>query len=395
MKLLRTLSTSRLLLLIGGVAALAGSVGAIAVAASGGGGPTPSPKPLANALHDAVTAPAPKGITARIKFTNNLFPSGALAGNLGSALMTGASGRLWATNDGRGRLELQSNAGDVQVVWNQTAVTIFDASSNTVYRAKLPAHAAATKEPGGTDGTGGPTLARIRDLLSKLSNHADVSGARPSDVANHAAYTVRLSPKHDGGLLGAGELAWDAVSGVPLRIGIYAQGASSPVLQLKATKISYGAVASSDVEVSPPADAKVVDLGSLGRSRHHQKGAHVSVNGLKAVESKAGFPVIAPDTLVGLPRQDARLVGGSGSTAALLVYGHGLGAIVVVERKADAQSGNGMLGSLPSVSIAGATGHELATQLGTVLSWSRGGVAFVLAGSVPPAGAEAAARELK
>ena len=32
--------------------------------------------------------------------------------------MSGASGRLWLTNDGRGRIELQSDAGDAQIVWN-------------------------------------------------------------------------------------------------------------------------------------------------------------------------------------------------------------------------------------------------------------------------------------
>ncbi len=51
----------------------------------------------------------------------------------GSALMSGASGRLWVTNDGRGRLELQSDAGDAQIVWNDDEVTVYDASSNTVY----------------------------------------------------------------------------------------------------------------------------------------------------------------------------------------------------------------------------------------------------------------------
>jgi hypothetical protein len=41
------------------------------------------------------------------------------------------------------------------------------------------------------------------------------------------------------------------------------------------------------------------------------------------------------------------------------------------------------------------TAHELDTQLGTALEWSNGGVSYVLAGSVPPAAAEAAARALK
>ena len=87
--------------------------------------------------------PPPAGVTARVTFTNNLFPSGALFGNAGSALISGASGRLWLTDDGRGRIELQSDAGDVQIVWSPTKVTVFDASSNTVYKLSLPASTAS------------------------------------------------------------------------------------------------------------------------------------------------------------------------------------------------------------------------------------------------------------
>ena len=64
------------------------------------------------------TATTPTGVTARIHFTNKLFPSGALTGQAGSALMSGATGRLWANADG-GRLELQSDAGDAQIVVEQ------------------------------------------------------------------------------------------------------------------------------------------------------------------------------------------------------------------------------------------------------------------------------------
>src|SRR5207249_8295582 len=99
MRYLRTLSTARLLVLVAAVLALSGGGAALAVAASGGSGPTPPPKPLDHAIHDALAAKEPSGITARITFTNNLFPSGALLGDVGSALMSGASGRLWMTND--------------------------------------------------------------------------------------------------------------------------------------------------------------------------------------------------------------------------------------------------------------------------------------------------------
>ena len=73
--------------------------------------------------------------------------------------MSGASGRLWLTGDGRGRIELQSDAGDVaDRLGRARRSRVYDASSNTVYRADLPAQhgraAADTRTP--------PTLARDR-----------------------------------------------------------------------------------------------------------------------------------------------------------------------------------------------------------------------------------------
>jgi outer membrane lipoprotein-sorting protein len=389
MKVFRALSTTRLAVLIAVFAALVAASAALAVAASGGGGATPTAKPLAQAIHDALSGPAPAGITAQITFTNKLFPSGALTGAAGSALLTGASGRLWATNDGRGRLELQSGAGDVQIVWNAEKVTAYDATSNTVYSFTLPKD---QQQQGSGDTGAPPALSEITTLLDDLSKQAAVSGAQPDNVANQPAYTVTVSPKHDGGLLGSAQLAFDAARGVPLRVAIYAQGSSAPALALEATDISYGSVADSDVNVSPPADAKVVDLSSAGAGTD-PAGADSSTQatGVAAVQAAVDFPVAAPDTLVGLPRQTVRL---AGKGAALVVYGQGLGAIVVVEHKADASSKSGSLAGLPTVALDGVTAHELATQLGTVLEWQKGGRSFVLAGSLPPAAAESAAREL-
>lgn len=392
MKYLRTLSTTRLVVLIALVVALAAGSAAIAVAASGGGGPTPPPKPLAQAIHDALAGTAPEGITADITFTNKLFPSGALTGAAGSALLSGAHGRLWVTNDGRGRLELQSAAGDAQIVWNADQVTVYDASSDTVYKFSLPTSASSTT--GATDTGTPPALSEITTFLTDLSQHATVSDAQPDNVGNQPAYTVSISPKHDGGLLGSAQLAFDAARGIPLRIAIYAQGSSTPALALEASNVTYGSVSSSDVDVSPPAGAKVVDLSSAASGKDAGGTADTTkqVTGVDAVQAAVDFPLVAPATLVGLPRQH---VGLAGKDAAIAVYGQGLGAILVIERKADTAKSSGPIAGLPTVSLDGVTAHELATQLGTVLEWQQGGRAFVLAGSLPPAAAEAAARELK
>ncbi|HEX4526508.1 MAG TPA: hypothetical protein VH108_07185, partial [Gaiellaceae bacterium] len=256
MKIFRTLPTTRLIALVGAIAIVL-VAGAIAVAARGSSGSTPPPKPLAQALHDALGAAEPAGVTARISFTNKLFPSGALTGQAGSALMTGATGRLWANANG-GRLELQSDAGDAQIVWNDTKVTVYDATSNTAYVADLP-----QKETGsGTTTHTAPTLDEITTFLSDVAKNWTVSGAEPSNVAGQEAYTVTVSPSHDGGLLGSAELAWDATHGTPLKVAVYAQGSSSPVLALEATQISFGSVSDSDINVAPPAGATIVDLSS-------------------------------------------------------------------------------------------------------------------------------------
>ena len=49
---------------------------------------------------------------------------------------------------------------------------------------------------------------------------------------------------------------------------------------------------------------------------------------------------------------------------------------------------------LPKVTIGAVTGNELDTALGTAIMFTRGGVDYVVLGSVRPATAEAAARAL-
>ena len=102
-KLLRTLSTPRLIVLARRASSRSSAVAAaVAVAASGGGGPTPPPKPLAQAIHDALAAPEAGRHHGAHHVHEQALPFRALlGGQAGSALMSGATGRLWVTNDGQ------------------------------------------------------------------------------------------------------------------------------------------------------------------------------------------------------------------------------------------------------------------------------------------------------
>jgi outer membrane lipoprotein-sorting protein len=406
MKFLRTVSTRRLLAMIAGLVAAIAAGSAIAVAAAGSD-PVPPPKSLAKAIHAALAAPTVQGIRARISFTNHLIDSSNLEGS--DPILSGATGRLWVSSDHRLRLELQSDNGDAQVLVDNGSFSVYDPSSHTVYEGKLPADTSRRK-PGKAKPDTLPSLAQIKSDLASLAKHVHLSGAIRGDVAGRASYAVRVSPRHDGGVLGAGELAWDAARGVPLRFAVYAQHDRSPVLELTATDISFGKVKARVFAISPPPGTKVVKISAPTgpssqaadrRARNHRK-RHAEVNGTAAVARHLRFKLRAPSKLVGLPRRSVSLLDWGGSPAALVAYGQNLGGVAVIEQTAgSAKSAARSTGgerhaglSLPTVSINGITGQELDTALGTMVRFTRGGVMYTVVGSVPAIAADAAARAL-
>jgi len=375
--LLRRLPLSRLLLLCGLVVVIGISVTALAFAL--GTGPTPPPKPLADAIHDALAGAdgePVQGISANIQLTDHLLEGANLTSGggegsgggalLSSPLVTGGSGRMWVAKDGRVRLELQSEKGDTQVLYDGHTVSIYDASSNTLYRYTIPPHEGAGDSSGSEPTTAdheAPSVAKIEEAISRL-DHVNVSGATPTDIAGQAAYTVRVSPKESGSLIGGGELSWDAANGVPLRAAIYPSTSSSPTIELAATSISYGPVAASVFEFTPPSNAKIEEIV--------------------------------------LPKQDGSSADSSTHTGEhphVTIDGQGITSVAVLESKtkegADAkQTSSATEEGLQKIKINGIEASELPTELGTLLSFERSGVRYLLAGAVSPAAVEAVAKGL-
>jgi outer membrane lipoprotein-sorting protein len=389
MNFLRRISTRKLIavLVLPVVAVL---VTAVAVAASRSG-PKPPPRSLASALNAALHAKPVAGFSARVTFTNHLFPDGALTG---SPLLAGASGRVWISNDGRFRLELQSDTGDTQITGDGKTISVYDAAKGTLYRFRLPAHTGGADHAKATAQPHAFGVADIQRVLTRLSSHANLSGAIPGDIAGRPVYSLRVSPSHDGGLLGAVQLAWDAERGVPLKLAVYSRGDASPVLALTATDVHYGAIPSSDLTVHAPASIKPVDVKLPTTGSAKDQGAkHPQISGAAAIAKALPFKLSAPSSLVGLPRKAVRLVETGDSRAAVVLYGQGLGTLAVFEQSADTgTTAHDPLAGLPAISINGARGHELATALGTVIRVTSGGVTYTLVGSVPAVAAEAAAR---
>jgi len=373
--MLRRLPLSRLLLL--GVLVVLIGVSATALASALDSGPTPPPKPLAQAIHDALAGAGGQqiqGISASVTLTDHLLEGASLAGGghesasspegelTSNPLVTGASGRMWIAG-GHVRLELQSQQGDTQVLYDGSTVSLYDAATNTEYRYTPPAgqDEASSSTPSSAQHET-PSVAKIEEAIAHLSKNADVSGATPTDVAGQAAYTVRVSPKESGSLFGGVELSFDAVHGLPLRAAIYSSTTATPVIELAATEISYGPVSSSVFDVNPPANAKIEEL--------------------KTPASGGDKPQHKPaDT---------------GEKPSVTTHGSGPSTIAVLtsKEKAEGKATSEPLEGLPKVTINGTSASELRTELGTLLTFERSGVRYLLAGSVTPAAIEAVARGL-
>ncbi len=221
MKFLRTVSTRRLLATIAGLLVAVGGGTAIAVAASSAG-PVPANKPLAQAVHDALAAKSVNGITRRRPVHQ---PSDR---RIRASRDRTRSCRVRPAGSGsRATIACGSSCSPTVATRRWSSTT---ARSGSMTRWRRPSTRASCRRARARPRPRRPPSRtsfrpsrRSRPTSASWSKQIKLSGAIPSDVAGQAAYTVRVSPKHDGGLLGSAELAVDAVRGIPLRFAVYAK----------------------------------------------------------------------------------------------------------------------------------------------------------------------------
>jgi len=361
------------------IAAAGGATAGVATADRGDDPPAPPRKPLAAAALGSLTAPAPAGIVADVRVTNRVLPAmGPLAGLAGES-----TGTLRVARTGEFKLALTSEAGDFELTGDDRGLRLYDDRTDTIARVPLPA---------GATGVSDTATQVLQRMLGTLTETFAVSDPEPGSVAGRPAYTVRITPRDDGGLLGAGELSWDAAAPVPLRFAVHARAQEEPVLELALTRVAYEDVALADVAPARHPGAERLELPAADAPAD----GGGAKSGLAAVRAAVPFDIAAPRTLAGLPRRAVRLVKTGAGRAAIVVYGSGLGTVIVTQSRTPAHDPAPAAGEgLVEVNIDGATGVELANPLGTMLQVRRGGVTEVVAGFVPPTVAERAARELR
>jgi hypothetical protein len=283
--------------------------------------------------------------------------------------VSGADGRLWYAN-GRLRMEFQTDQGDTQLLLQNNRALVYDAADGTAYAAILPA-------------LGLPQLARsglagASSLVSSISGDAALSRPHPVVTGGRPAYTVRIAPTHDGGLLRSASLAVDAETGTPLRLELFGTGQTAPLLEFALSDVSYGDIDPSVFRLKLPFGMHPLAL---------RFAAPPSVGG--------AVPCTGPQELAGLPLRTCREASRSTDVPGrVLVYGTNLSSVVVLEQPGSSDPSGGLWSLLPTVTVSGTTGRELVTGLGTVIRFVRGGVTYTVLGSMPRPVVEAVARGL-
>ncbi len=365
-------------------------------------------------------------VSGDVAWSNDLLGSASSLLSLGNAtptglssLLAGGSGRIWV-QDGKLRLEQQGQNGDFVAVVNGRTAWTWDSMTSTATRYTLPAGATKSGAGAGASSTAAgldPTTA-IGGLILHLAPTAKLSVAGQTTVAGRQAYLLELTPTSSVTSVGSVTVAIDGRRWLPLQVQVFAKGDAKPILSAGFSSVSFHRVSNSLFTFTPPAGSKVVHktlrAAALGagatpvaprgtRSKHAARPLT-----LAQARAQAPYLLTPSSTPAGVSfrgafvtpaaikaasglsaAQRAAVSRFAGHRAALLVYGKGLGTVLVIEAKTTAAQDAGLQQQLGALSIlgggkaGGSQATRLQTPLGAVETLRRGDVRVVVVGLVP------------
>jgi hypothetical protein len=175
-----------------------------------------------------------------------------------SSLLTGShTFRVWYTSPEHYRLEAPSSLSETDVIRSGRTVWIWQSTADSVTEITVPAHA-AKPTPAAT-----PALTpqqAAQQVLAAVGPTTTVSVDSNVTVAGQAAYELVLAPKDSRSLVGQVRLAIDGHNGVPLRVQVFARGASSPAISVGFTSVTFATPAPADTSFTPPPGAKITKV---------------------------------------------------------------------------------------------------------------------------------------
>ena len=254
------------LVVTGGV--LAGSLITAAQAAPGLPGRTAAQ--LLAEVADSTTPPLTGTVVETAAFGLPALPATGNPASLASLLTGSHTVRVWYASPQHFRLAVPQSLSESDVIRDGRTAWLWQSTLNKVTKYTLPAHApdmnAVPKQPLT------PQQA-AQQVLAAVGPTTTVRVASNVTVAGQAAYALVLAPKDARSLVGQVQIDVDGANGVPLRLQVFARGASSPAFQVGYTDIHFVSPAPADLTFTPPAGATVTRVnlsgGASGGAKDH------------------------------------------------------------------------------------------------------------------------------
>ena len=349
------------LVVTGGI--LAGSL--ITTAQAAPGLPARTPAQLLVQVASATTPPLTGTVVETASFGLPSLPATGSPTSLSSLLTGSHTIRVWYASPQHFRLAVPQSLSESDVIRDGGTAWLWQSTLNKVTKYTLPAHAPAKATVPDQTVPAQPVTPQqaAQQVLAAVGPTTAVSVSGNVSVAGQAAYALVLAPKDHRSLVGQVQIDVDARNGVPLRLQVFARGASTPAFQVGYTAIQFVTPAAADLTFTPPPGATVTRENLSG-------GDHG-----KAPDTN-GVTTIGKDWLTVLRLPSASLTPGArGSGAAA----PGEGDAVL----------NALLGAATPVHGAWGSGRLLRTSLVSVLI-TDAGPAYV--GAVEPSVLYAAAQ---
>jgi outer membrane lipoprotein-sorting protein len=244
------------LVVTGGV--LAGSL--ISVAQAAPGLPARTPAQLLAEVADSTPPPLTGTVVETASFGLPALPATGNPTSLSSLLTGSHTIRVWYSSPGHFRLAVPQSLSESDVIRDGRTAWLWQSTLNKVTKFTLPAHSAQQAVP---KQPLTPQQA-AQQVLAAVGPTTTVRVDSNVTVAGQAAYALVLAPKDARSLIGQVQIDVDGRNGVPLRLQVFARGASSPAFQVGYTDIHFVAPAAADLSFTPPPGATVSQVNLAG-----------------------------------------------------------------------------------------------------------------------------------
>src|ERR1700730_4504842 len=243
------------LVITGGV--MAGSL--ISVAQAAPGLPARTPAQLLAEVADSAAPPLTGTVVETASFGLPALPATGNPTSLSSLLTGSHTIRVWYSSPDHFRLAAPQSLSESDVIRDGSTAWLWQSTLNQVTKFTLPPHStqAVPKQPLTPQQAAQQVLAAVGPTTT-VSVASNVSGGgQAADGLVRAAKAARS-------LGGQVQIDVDGSNGVPLRLQVFARGASSPACQVGYPAIHFVTPAPADLSFPPPPGATVTQVNLAG-----------------------------------------------------------------------------------------------------------------------------------